>query len=127
MTSLINSCLIHVLIGARIPNQGLQLTTAESYVDQLHGCQAVPYWTFFFSGTQKVGMCLVNTKTILQVAVASEPAGGEGGQGSKDKRMPAPPIPAEVKQAVAIFKPYFDPDLFPRVSLQHPHCTSPMS
>ncbi len=62
---------------------------------------------------------MVKTKMILQVAVASEPAGREGGQGSKDKRMPAPTVPAEVKQAVAIFKPYFDPDLFPRVSL-HP-------
>jgi len=58
-------------------------------------------------------------RTVLQVAVASEPAGAEGVQGSKDKRMPAPTVPAEVKQAVAIFKPYFDPDLFPRVSL-HP-------
>ncbi|KAL0054710.1 hypothetical protein WJX82_001301 [Trebouxia sp. C0006] len=51
---------------------------------------------------------------MAQVAVASEPAGAEGVQGSKDKRMPAPTVPAEVKQAVAIFKPYFDPDLFPR-------------
>jgi len=65
------------------------------------------------------GFVWLKTETFLQVAVASEPAGGEGGQSSKDKRMPAPTVPAEVKQAVAIFKPYFDPDLFPRVSL-HP-------
>ena len=64
-------------------------------------------------------MCLGKTEPTLQVAVASEPAGWESGQSSKDKRMPAPTVPAGVKQAVAIFKPYFDPDLFPRVSL-HP-------
>lgn len=58
---------------------------------------------------------------ILQVHVGSEstqPAASQGGQGSKPaKRMPAPTVPAEVKHVVAIFKPYFDPALFPKVSL----------
>jgi len=34
---------------------------AELYGDQLHGCQAVPYWASCFSGIQKVGMCLLKT------------------------------------------------------------------
>jgi len=43
MTSPMISCLMQVPIGAKSPNQGLHLTTAELYVDQVHGCQAVPY------------------------------------------------------------------------------------
>lgn len=58
---------------------------------------------------------------MLQVHVGSEsmqPAASQSGLGSKPaKRMPAPTVPAEVKHAVAIFKPYFDPALFPKVSL----------
>jgi len=66
MTSLMFSCLMHVPIGANIPNQGLHRTTAESYVEQLHGCQAISYWTSCCSGTQKVGMCLVKTEPFCR-------------------------------------------------------------
>lgn len=31
------------------------------------------------------------------------------------KKVPAPVVPQEVKQAVAKFKPYFDPAFFPKV------------
>ncbi len=37
MTSVIIYCLMHVPIGANVPNQGLLLITAELSVDQLHG------------------------------------------------------------------------------------------
>ena len=52
MTSPVISCLMQVPIGAKKHNQGLHLTTAELYVDQPHGCQAVPQWTSRFGHTR---------------------------------------------------------------------------
>ena len=72
--------------------------------------------------------CIIVT-AALQVAIVAQngqPDVEQGSNGAAAKRLtsnsssrrpPPPTVPAEVKQAVAIFKPCFDPIFFPRVSL----------